>query len=255
MSDIGQPPPPPPSTPPLPTPPGWAPPPPGGEWRSLRGITTALTWLLGIAAVVGAFGVYAFINRTGVENDVLDGNFENAFDINQRIDDANGLIGAAVGLYVLLTLAIAVLVIIWTHRAMKNAAALGRPARFTPGWAIAGWLIPLVNLVIPWLIMLDLWRGSRPPSEKQGSGLVIGWWITYILSGARFGTFGGDANLNNPQETKDIKTSDTVAAAGMALAVVSAFFAIQVLRKISAGQDAARAALTGAAAPPPPAAG
>jgi hypothetical protein len=220
--------------------------------RSLTGLTTALTWLLGIVAVVSAFGIYAFINRVGVESDVLDGNFSSALDINKRIDDANGLIGAAVGLHILLSIAIGVLIIIWTYRAMKNAEALGRPCRFTPGWAIAGWLIPFVNFVIPWLIMLDLWRGSRPVSEKRGSGLVIGWWITFILSGARVGTFGGDADLNNRQETEDIKNSDTVAAVGMAVSIAAAIFAIQVLRKISAGQEALQTGVAGAAPPPPP---
>ena len=75
---------------------------------------------------------------------------------------------AATGIVSLLSFAILVLIIIWTYRATKNNEALGRMyPRLKPGWAIAGWLIPLANAVIPLLILQDLWRGSERDDEAR----------------------------------------------------------------------------------------
>lgn len=241
----GSPPPPPPGSPP-PPPAGWAAP-PGSEWRSLRGLTTALTILLALVAAACAFLAYAWINRIGVESDLIDGTF--GADIVKRANDADDLVGAAVLITGLLSLAIFVLIIIWTYRAMKNNEALGRQgARFTPGWGIAGWLIPLVNLVIPVLILQDLWRGSDPGVPRndpawrsaKGSGLIGIYWAAHIIGTARFGGGGGEANLNDEDELKNLRTSDTIGAVGSIVAILAAILAIQVLRKITVRQEQVR---------------
>jgi len=209
--------------------------------------------LLIIVGVLSALGVFAFINRVGVESDILDGNFTS--DLNDRIDDADGFVGGTVAFYLLLMIAILVLIIIWTFRAMKNNEALGRQgARFTPGWGIAGWLIPLANLVIPVLIFQDLWRGSDPgkpvgdPSWRgaQGSGLVGVWWAAHVIGHARFGTLGGEADVNDRNEVEDLRTSDTVAAVGMAVSIAGAVLAILVLRRIAERQENLRRGVTAA---------
>ena len=64
-----------------------------------------------------------------------------------------------------------VMVIVATFRLAKNHQALGRPGtRWTPGWAIAGWLIPLANSVIPYLQIRELWRGSDPELGPDAYG-------------------------------------------------------------------------------------
>jgi Domain of unknown function (DUF4328)/Protein of unknown function (DUF2510) len=88
-----------------------------------------------------------------------------------------------------LSIAFIVLVIIWQWRSQTNASALGRTgARFSPGWGIAGWLIPVANYVIPYLVFQDLWRSSDAASapgtewrSRPGSPLVSSWWIAYVI--------------------------------------------------------------------------
>ncbi|MFN8026494.1 MAG: DUF4328 domain-containing protein [Acidimicrobiia bacterium] len=80
-----------------------------------------------------------------------------------------------------------VLLIIWSHRSAKNALALGRTgARQTPGWVIAGWLIPIVNIVLPYQTVSDLWRSTAPDAPHgdgwraaRPSGRVIAWWLAF----------------------------------------------------------------------------
>jgi Domain of unknown function (DUF4328) len=248
------PPPPPPGAAPPPPPQGWAPPPTqGGKLRSLKGLTTSLTIFFWIAAASGAFGVYAAIHRVGFLNDLIDGKlnpFANS-TLDKR-DNADGLLGGAIAINGLVSLVILVLIIIWTYRALHNARALGRQTMFSPGWGIAGWLIPLAHLVIGPLMLLDLYRKSAPSGEQRGAGIPIVYWITYFVANARFGSFSGDAHLNRPDELKDVRSSNTVSAIGMAASIAAALLAIKVIRTIAADQEAL---MSGGAvgAPPPPA--
>jgi hypothetical protein len=248
--------PPPPPAPPPGTPP--PPPAPTAEWRSLRGLTTALTVLLSLAAVVAAFGVFAFARRIGVENDIIDG--ARGSDAISRFNDTGDVARAAFYAFGLLQLSIFVLTIIWTFRAMKNNEALGRTdSRFTPGWGIAGWLIPCAWFVIPVLIFLDLWRGSdetiargNPTRNGKRSGLIAAWWIVFLASLFRFGTGqgGSDNTINSVREMRDERTSNSVAMAGLAAAVAAAVLFLLVLRRIAERQESTLRAQQAIAAPP-----
>jgi hypothetical protein len=244
-------------------------PPPGfqlpGRWYSLRGLTTALTVLLILVAVEGLLAVAARANRITVASDILKNpplpGFENAGLVN-RANTADGLVGATNALAALLALAIGVLVIIWTWRAMKNNEMLGRQRpRFTSGWGIAGWLIPLANLVIPVLIFQDLWRGSdvsvdlSDPNQRapRGSSLVGWWWAAWLLSIGRVGTFPttGDARA--------LRTSDAVALGGYVFWIAAAVLLVRILRDLTRRQEACRGERPGwgplpaseSSAPPP----
>ena len=37
----------------------------------------------------------------------------------------------------------------WSYQAARSGAALGLPQRREPGWALAGWLVPVINLWFP----------------------------------------------------------------------------------------------------------
>ncbi|MEU7756120.1 DUF4328 domain-containing protein [Micromonospora sp. NPDC049171] len=74
----------------------------------------------------------------------------------------------------------AVLVIIWTWRARKNTDAFpGALPTLGAGWAIAGWLVPFANFVVPARVVGNvardsLWRRVTPP-------LVVVWWSSWLV--------------------------------------------------------------------------
>ncbi|GGR62548.1 hypothetical protein GCM10010169_01260 [Micromonospora fulviviridis] len=100
--------------------------------------------------------------------------------------DGDLLLGAVVAegllalLYLVALLVAGVLVIIWTWRVRKNLDAFpGALPSLGPAWAIAGWLVPLANLVVPARVLANvardsLWRRRTPP-------LVALWWAAWLL--------------------------------------------------------------------------
>jgi hypothetical protein len=231
--------------------PGWAPPPPtvavpsAHQWRDLRGLSNAITVLFAVAIAGAVLSIVAFAKRISVTNDILNNRFD--FGIVKRANDADDLVKAAGAIYLFIVVVLAVLVIIWTFRAMKNNEALGRTyPRFKPGWGIAGWLIPFANFVIPVLILQDLWRGSdaRTPRtattwRSNNASPLVGWYWTAFLVGSvlRIGTTTRDANAFSRSYYEDLKNQDTRLLAGSVVVIAAAILGILVFRRITARQE------------------
>jgi Domain of unknown function (DUF4328) len=220
------------------------------RWRDQRGLTIALTILFSLMVASSALLAVALANRISVVRDFRDGNF--GTDLLQRADDADDFVSGASAAFVFTQVAIAVLFIIWMFRAAKNNEALGRVgARFTPGWSIGSWFIPLANLVIPVLIAQDLWRGSSTDTRRgdstwrtgRGSALVGCWWAAWVVSSLRFAYSG--ANFHDSGSLDDIEASNTVALVGVVVLAIAAVLALFVVRALSRRQlDALRAQRT-----------
>jgi hypothetical protein len=224
-----------------------------GPVRSLDGLATALTVALWAAAGIAVLGVIALLNRVSVVNDMLDADsFFGRTDLAQRADDADSFVGIVGVLLTLVTLTIATLLIIWMWRVAKNSELLGRSdSRFKPGWTIGGWFIPFANLVIPVLVMQDLWRGSDPDSprgdplwrSRPGSALVGWWWAFYVASVVRIFFIRDDDSGFSDGDLRAIRDADLVGAFGMAVTIAAAILLIFVVRRITQRQRALIGAL------------
>ena len=113
-----------------------------------------------------------------------------------RGDAVKGLVDGLNSLMGLVGLVGAVLLLIWTYQAYSNLEPLGNdePALGT-GWAVAGWLIPIASLVLPYLALRELWQSSDhdlAPGDKEGRRAVPiptsihVWWATNLIPGLFF---------------------------------------------------------------------
>ena len=179
-------------------------------------------------------------NRIALVRDLKAGDFG---DVLTRAQDADDFVNASSVIFGLIQLVIVVLFIIWMFRAAKNNEALGRTgARFTPGWSIGAWFIPLANFVIPVLIIQDLWRGSERETRRgdagwrtaSGSALVGFWWTAWVVSAVlRFTNSGSGLDSGS---LDDIETSNTIALVGVVVGGVAAILALLVVRALSRRQ-------------------
>lgn len=142
----------------------------------------------------------------------------------------------------LVYLAAAIMFLVWTYRVTVNALALGaRGFRGTPGWSVAYWLIPIVNLFRPYqhLCQIDQAASSRDADDWASApvpGFFLAWWLAWI-----FGT------ILDRIQTRAILIDVDLGAAEMPLSVitstlsiVSALLAAKVVSRISKAQQSHR---------------
>jgi Domain of unknown function (DUF4328) len=271
-------PPPPPPEPQMPAPPPSTPPPgyyeqgaapsagwdtrgdysPPTQWRSLRGVTKALTVLFLIHIGLSVLLIIGVINHLSVLSDEERGGL--VFDTD-AVNDAQAFPASMLLLAGLVGIATFVLLIIWLYRAAKNNEALGRQnPRLGPGWAIGGWFIPIAWWVIPFIVLDDVWRGSDPsiprgdPSWRRSKTLpaIWAWAVTAaILTIPNFiASSSGDVRADEPEKVRRDDILRIIAAAGGILAAV---LAIVVIRRVADRQEECLRAQQAAAGSQPPA--
>jgi hypothetical protein len=192
---------------------------------ALVGLATALTL---VTAVLWATHIGTL---RGLRNNTVSGSSAQASE-----DRAAGL--ETTLLFVILFAGTAWLM--WQHRAQSNMRALGTQGlRFTPGWVVGWWLIPVANLALPPQTMSELWKGSDPKAGAVDwkavklTPLLPLWWggllVAYILSiiGAGVGKSGDIDSL--------ISRSGWYVAADFFLAVAGVL-AIALIRGIERRQ-------------------
>ena len=82
----------------------------------------------------------------------------------------------------------------WEYRVHRNLEALGaRGLKRKSRWAVIWYFVPFANLVMPYLVLREIWKGSNPYADLSNAfawknssvpNWMLAWWISWILSGA-----------------------------------------------------------------------
>lgn len=205
-------------------------------YASARDLTTATVVLLSACGVLSFFEI---ITTLVVLSELLAGTYS-------EFEPTTGDV-LSTGVACVNSLAFvgsAVVFLIWLYRVSRNLRSLGvRRQRFSPGWAVGYWFIPIVNLIRPYQVVKEIWVESRPPSDDIGgrqptSTAIIGWWwatgiVNGVLSQISFRMAWW------PQASTDVlRASAVLAAVASALVVVDAVLAIKIVRDIYRRQEA-----------------
>jgi hypothetical protein len=157
----------------------------GDGYVSPVGRARAARWLLGL--VIGVDMLLVFF--LGMQRSLLD---RGAFGITQgEWDASNARIGAVAVVLLLVYIVAGITFLRWLHRSYCNLRELRTEhLRFTPGWAVGYWFVPVLNLWRPKQILDDLWRATDARADESpetwrslpSSRLVLGWWVLLIVS-------------------------------------------------------------------------
>ncbi len=75
----------------------------------------------------------------------------------------------------------------WVYRANSNVRKLGAVGlKFTPGWSVGWFFVPIVNLWKPYQAMKEIFKASKNPADWTGqmTPSILGWWWGFwIISG------------------------------------------------------------------------
>jgi hypothetical protein len=84
-----------------------------------------------------------------------------------------------------------VIFLVWIYRSYYNLPVLGAAnPRFTPGWAVGWFFIPIMSLFRPYQVVADISRASEPHFDAQGIStarhssslwLVVLWWFFFLV--------------------------------------------------------------------------
>ena len=80
-----------------------------------------------------------------------------------------------------------ILFCMWVYRANANARALGaEEMRFSPGWSVGWFFIPIANLFVPFQAVNEIYRASDPEHDGRSwktnkTPALLGWWWGFWL--------------------------------------------------------------------------
>lgn len=196
--------------------------------QPLRGIASAVRWLI-IASAVGslitigteALGVIAIAR-------FLDGSVgTEALDAYDAMTTPIVLLSSAV------LLATGICWVVWQYRAAASvpAAALRR----TPGWHVGSWFIPVVAWWFPVQNVSDLVRASR---AAVGPGVIATWWTLWI--GGNIAYLVVNRLQFAATTLPELSTSAVVSIIGELLTIGAAVFAWIIVARITDAIDPVR---------------
>jgi hypothetical protein len=145
-------------------------------------LSRAVIALLCLLTVICVASMVAFYNRSSVIEDLSPTTAsEFASGPIRNADDQVAVTGVFFWLSVLVMIP---MFITWQYRHAVRAEKLATRIRFSSAWAIAGWFIPVGNLVLPGLQLYGASKASDPSlsldadaEQGRGSDIVKGWAI------------------------------------------------------------------------------
>jgi heme/copper-type cytochrome/quinol oxidase subunit 2 len=76
-----------------------------------------------------------------------------------------------------------ILLLMWVHRANRNAQSLSKDMDVSPGWAVGWFFVPFASLFKPFQGLDETWRVSTDPSRWKAldTPVLLRWWWGFFL--------------------------------------------------------------------------
>jgi hypothetical protein len=212
--------------------------PAGRVFRDPMRLTQWTQWLLIAVAVLDVVLGASELSQHQLLIRMRDGGFASAEEMTiaaEGNDLRHNVISVAA---ILLYIGTVVVFSMWVYRASANLHALGSPGlRFTPGWAVGWYFVPIANLWKPYQAMKEIWRASKNPSNWQAetTSPLLGWWWFWWIVSSIAGNISGRMTLR-AESLDELIATGPLNIAALVLELVCVFFAVRVVKRIGAFQ-------------------
>lgn len=210
----------------------------------LRTQYQAVVALLAVNLIVGVLSIQSGLSLLQYLQEIQAGALANDARAEQ-IDARQALLGW-VQLAVYLGCIVAFL--LWFYRTHKNLISGGlEDLRYTSTWTVLGFFIPVVNLIVPYKVVSEVWRGSlflsgtsRQTSWRAvpSSLLVKCWWAVFVVSSV-ISNVAGRRMLRAEGLEQLFRASRTMVVGDLA-EIPSAILALVLVRRITLLQEGIR---------------
>lgn len=218
--------------PPPPPPPG-----PGGVPYSIpvayspargapHGLRTAAIVLMWVAVGANVLLTAAAFSRKSVWDDVASNGV--TFDELPDLDDADARLSGALALTFAVTLAIAIVLAVWSYRTASNGRARG--AQTSPGLAAGGWFIPIGWYFVSFMQL-------RRAMGGRGDTSTVSWWqglwvVASVASGIAVQLFDDDLSQTASEVSDGLQNQSFGLVVATALLVGATIFATRALKAV-----------------------
>jgi hypothetical protein len=155
----------------------------GRDYRDPATLTQWLKVLLVLSllfdVIASVSGMFEYALLSSLQNGSFVGDFNTVATSNDNRQQAISFAQFAVFIVT------AIVFLVWIHRANRNARALGAEGmRFTPGWAVGWYFVPIMFLWKPFQAMREIWQASAQPGNWQHvqTPPLLGWWWGLYLT-------------------------------------------------------------------------
>ncbi len=160
---------------------------------------------------------------------------EKAVADDEANDQQQQLIAIA---YIVVFLVSGFLILKWIYRANYNARQLGASGmKFTPGWSVGWYFIPIFALWKPYQAMKEIWKASHAPNDwtNAATSSVLGWWwFFWIVSN---GIAGASFSMRaRAEELNELMTLNVVNQASELFSIPSAIITLTLINRIYLAQ-------------------
>ena len=216
-----------------------------GIQNQFRSVSRVANWVYGgfiLLAILNVIAVISGYAQAELLNRAISGETITLAEATSN-DSRQALIGfGQTALYI----AAAVLFLIWIHRAHKNLASLhATDLRFTPGWAVGWFFVPIMSLFRPYQVASEIHKASDPnvdttdaiSRKNVATSPIVGWWWAFFL----ISNFVANIALRtvfSGEELSDLLTSTYAYMVSDAVDIVHILIAILMVRRIGQFQEA-----------------
>lgn len=201
-------------------------------------------WVVGIFIALAIISVIAVVSgyaQAELLNRAIGGGIVTTDEAITN-DNRQALIGFA---QFALFIACGIVFLIWIHRAHRNLPSLGATdLRFTPGWAVGWFFVPIMSLFRPYQVASEIWKASDPEVniadgtawKSVATSPIVGWWWTFFLISNFLGQIVLRMSLSG-EELTDLLSSTYAYMVSDAIDVVGIMITILMVRRLSQFQE------------------
>lgn len=210
------------------------------RFKHISGLSKWVQALFIIFIILSLTAIISGYLQAQLINTIINGEFVTEDELLAN-DTREGFIAIV---YFIVYVVAGIIFLVWIHRANKNLHSFRKPVlRFTPGWAVAWFFIPIMSLFRPYQVVSEICKASNPEIDPElytvehlkAPAFVALWWAFFLLS-----NFVGEIAWRlffHDDTLSDLLTSTYAYIASYSIDIIGLIITIVMVKSISQSQE------------------